>query len=60
MRIMTGSYLSTRNAALSTRFNDSPEASSRPFDRDRDGLVLSEGSAVVTLEVCNVHAVYCH
>ena len=35
--------------ALSTR-NEAPEKASRPFDRDRDGFVLSEGSGVVILE----------
>ncbi len=35
--------------ALSTR-NDSPETASRPFDRTRDGFVLSEGCGVVVLE----------
>lgn len=35
--------------ALSTR-NDNPGAASRPFDRDRDGFVLSEGGGVVVLE----------
>ncbi len=35
--------------ALSTR-NDAPQAASRPFDRDRDGFVISEGSGMLVLE----------
>jgi 3-oxoacyl-[acyl-carrier-protein] synthase II len=35
--------------ALSTR-NDEPERASRPFDKDRDGFVMSEGSGVVVVE----------
>jgi 3-oxoacyl-[acyl-carrier-protein] synthase II len=36
--------------ALSTGFNDTPERASRPYDRDRDGFVLSEGAGAVVLE----------
>lgn len=35
--------------ALSTR-NDDPEAASRPWDRDRDGFVLSDGAGILVLE----------
>jgi len=42
-----GGFCSAR--ALSTR-NDSPETASRPWDKDRDGFVLSDGAGVVVLE----------
>jgi len=35
--------------ALSTR-NDDPQGASRPWDRDRDGFVLSDGAGVMVLE----------
>jgi 3-oxoacyl-[acyl-carrier-protein] synthase II len=38
-----------RLTALSTR-NDNPQASSRPFDQDRDGFVVAEGAGIVILE----------
>jgi 3-oxoacyl-[acyl-carrier-protein] synthase II len=35
--------------ALSTR-NEAPQEASRPFDRDRDGFVIAEGSGIVIIE----------
>ena len=35
--------------AMSTR-NDAPEKASRPFDRQRDGFIMAEGSGVLVLE----------
>ncbi|HLN32302.1 MAG TPA: beta-ketoacyl-ACP synthase II [Gemmataceae bacterium] len=42
-----GGFISAK--ALSTR-NENPQAASRPFERDRDGFVLSEGAGILVLE----------
>tara|TARA_B100002003_G_scaffold250391_1_gene289665 strand:+ start:123 stop:1337 length:1215 start_codon:yes stop_codon:yes gene_type:complete len=49
--VITPSCIAGFNAmkALSTR-NDAPQKASRPFDRDRDGFVVGEGSGIVILE----------
>jgi 3-oxoacyl-[acyl-carrier-protein] synthase II len=36
--------------ALSTGFNDEPTRASRPWDKDRDGFVMGEGSGILVLE----------
>lgn len=36
--------------ATSTKYNDTPQKTPRPFDKDRDGLVCGEGSGLVVLE----------
>lgn len=45
--LAVGGFGSAR--ALSTR-NDDPSRASRPFDRDRDGFVISEGSGIIVIE----------
>jgi len=42
-----GSFCAARSLSLR---NDNPQAASRPFDRDRDGFVLSEGAGILVLE----------
>jgi 3-oxoacyl-[acyl-carrier-protein] synthase II len=46
--VSIGGFASAR--ALSTGFNDQPTKASRPFTKNRDGFVLSEGCALVILE----------
>lgn len=47
-RLAIAGFASAR--ALSTRFNDTPERASRPYDKDRDGFVMGEGAGCVVLE----------
>ncbi|MDC3178629.1 beta-ketoacyl-ACP synthase II [Pelagibacteraceae bacterium] len=39
--------------SLSTSFNETPQEASRPWDIDRDGFVMGEGSGIVVLEEMN-------
>lgn len=47
-RVSLGAFAAAR--ALSTGFNDAPEAASRPFDAARDGFVMSEGAGILVIE----------
>ncbi|ESS64660.1 beta-ketoacyl synthase family protein [Trypanosoma cruzi Dm28c] len=40
----------SRMRALCTKYNDMPQEASRPFDKDRGGFVMGEGSGIIVLE----------
>ena len=48
MEFCVGGFM--KEKALATKFNDAPEKSCRPFNIDRDGFVMGEGSAILILE----------
>ena len=40
--------------ALSSKYNDSPQKASRPYDKTRDGFVIAGGAGVLVLEELEV------
>lgn len=46
----TLSVLFDAMGAMSSKFNDTPERASRPYDVDRDGFVISGGGGLIVLE----------
>lgn len=47
--LMTGAFCAMR-MALSTHYNDAPDKASRPYDKNRDGFVISGGGGIIVLE----------
>ena len=52
----TLSVLFDAMGAMSSKYNDTPETASRPYDNDRDGFVIAGGGGMVVLEDMN-HAI---
>ena len=58
--------------ALSSKYNNAPEKASRPYDKTRDGFVISGGGGVLVLEeyehakvkrcknICRAYRIWCH
>lgn len=47
-RLGIASFVAAR--AMTTHFNDDPQAASRPYDKDRDGFLMGEGAGALVLE----------
>ena len=47
--LMTGAFCAMR-MALSTHYNDTPDKASRPYDKNRDGFVISGGGGIIVIE----------